>query len=81
MVFGNDTHTLLVTRYDNLGKGASGAAVQCLNLMLGIDELNGLHRMTRQALRNSTTARSASARARSHRAARSVASELGSRST
>ncbi|HEY6599124.1 MAG TPA: N-acetyl-gamma-glutamyl-phosphate reductase [Pseudomonadales bacterium] len=42
MVFGNDTHTLLVTRYDNLGKGASGAAVQCLNLMLGIDELHGL---------------------------------------
>jgi N-acetyl-gamma-glutamyl-phosphate reductase len=42
MVFGNDTHTLLVTRYDNLGKGASGAAVQCLNLILGIDELHGL---------------------------------------
>jgi N-acetyl-gamma-glutamyl-phosphate reductase len=42
MVFGNDTHTLLVTRYDNLGKGASGAAVQCMNLMLGIDELSGL---------------------------------------
>jgi N-acetyl-gamma-glutamyl-phosphate reductase len=42
MVFGNDTHTLIVTRYDNLGKGASGAAVQCLNLMLGIDELHGL---------------------------------------
>ncbi len=42
MVFGNDTHTLLVSRYDNLGKGASGAAVQCLNLLLGIDELQGL---------------------------------------
>ena len=42
MVFGNDTHTLLVSRYDNLGKGASGAAVQCLNLMLGVDELHGL---------------------------------------
>jgi N-acetyl-gamma-glutamyl-phosphate reductase len=42
MVFGSDTHTLLITRYDNLGKGASGAAVQCLNLMLGIDELRGL---------------------------------------
>ena len=42
MVFGNDTHTLLVSRYDNLGKGASGAAAQCLNLMLGVDELNGL---------------------------------------
>jgi N-acetyl-gamma-glutamyl-phosphate reductase len=42
MVFGNDTHTLLVTRYDNLGKGASGAALQNLNLMLNIDELTGL---------------------------------------
>jgi N-acetyl-gamma-glutamyl-phosphate reductase len=42
MVFGNDTHTLLITRYDNLGKGASGAAMQCLNLMLDIDELHGL---------------------------------------
>jgi N-acetyl-gamma-glutamyl-phosphate reductase len=42
MVFGNDTHTLLVSRYDNLGKGASGAAVQCLNLLLGVDELSGL---------------------------------------
>ncbi len=42
MVFGNDTHTLLVSRYDNLGKGASGAAMQCLNLLLGVDELFGL---------------------------------------
>ncbi len=42
MVFGNDTHTLLVSRYDNLGKGASGAAIQCLNLLLGVDELRGL---------------------------------------
>lgn len=42
MVFGNDTHTLLVSRYDNLGKGASGAALQCLNLLLGVDELRGL---------------------------------------
>jgi N-acetyl-gamma-glutamyl-phosphate reductase len=42
MVFGNDSNTLVVTRYDNLGKGASGAAVQCMNLMLGIDELRGL---------------------------------------
>jgi N-acetyl-gamma-glutamyl-phosphate reductase len=42
MVFGNDEHVLLVTRYDNLGKGASGAAVQNLNLMLGTDELTGL---------------------------------------
>jgi N-acetyl-gamma-glutamyl-phosphate reductase len=42
MVFGNETHTLLISRYDNLGKGASGAAIQCLNLLLGIDELHGL---------------------------------------
>jgi N-acetyl-gamma-glutamyl-phosphate reductase len=42
MVFGNDANTLIVTRYDNLGKGASGAAMQCMNLMLGIDELCGL---------------------------------------
>jgi N-acetyl-gamma-glutamyl-phosphate reductase len=42
MVFGNATQTLLVARLDNLGKGASGAAVQNLNLMLGIDELQGL---------------------------------------
>ena len=42
MVFGNTTHTLLVARFDNLGKGAAGAAVQNLNLMLGVDELTGL---------------------------------------
>jgi N-acetyl-gamma-glutamyl-phosphate reductase len=36
-VFGNDAngHTLLVARLDNLGKGASGAAVQNLGLMFG----------------------------------------------
>jgi len=41
-VFGHETQTLIVARLDNLGKGASGAAVQCLNLMLGIDEATGL---------------------------------------
>ena len=35
-------HMLLVARLDNLGKGASGAAVQNLNLMLGFDESEGL---------------------------------------
>jgi N-acetyl-gamma-glutamyl-phosphate reductase len=37
-VFGNDDagHTLLVARLDNLGKGASGAAVQNLRLMFGL---------------------------------------------
>lgn len=33
---------VLVGRLDNLGKGASGNAVQCLNLMLGFDETTGL---------------------------------------
>ncbi|MES1177261.1 MAG: N-acetyl-gamma-glutamyl-phosphate reductase [Myxococcales bacterium] len=41
-VFGHDTQILLVARLDNLGKGASGAAVQNLNLMLGVDEATGL---------------------------------------
>ena len=44
MVFGNDERFLLIARYDNLGKGAAGAAVQNLNLMLGVDELAGLAR-------------------------------------
>ena len=41
-VFGNDEQVLLSARLDNLGKGASGAAVQCLNIMMGIDENTGL---------------------------------------
>ena len=41
-VFGNEERMLLVSRFDNLGKGASGAAVQCINLMLGADECTGL---------------------------------------
>lgn len=36
-VHGNDQRILLVARYDNLGKGASGAAVECLNYVLGAD--------------------------------------------
>ena len=36
-VYGNAARMLLVARYDNLGKGASGAAVQCLELALGLD--------------------------------------------
>lgn len=42
MVLGNDERIILVSRFDNLGKGASGAAVQNLNIMLGTDELKGL---------------------------------------
>ncbi len=41
-VYGNDDRILLVARYDNLGKGASGAAVQCLNHVLGCDQTNQL---------------------------------------
>ncbi len=41
-VFGNDSRILLTARYDNLGKGASGAAVECLNYKLGVDETTGL---------------------------------------
>jgi N-acetyl-gamma-glutamyl-phosphate reductase len=44
-VFANDRtrQALLAARLDNLGKGAAGAAVQNLNLMLGFAELAGLH--------------------------------------
>lgn len=41
-VYGHDEQILLVSRLDNLGKGAAGAAVQNLNLMLGTPELEGL---------------------------------------
>ena len=42
-VFGNDTRILLTARFDNLGKGASGAAIQNLNILLGIDQAMGLN--------------------------------------
>ena len=41
-VFGNDDQAILMARLDNLGKGASGAAVQSMNVHLGIDEGLGL---------------------------------------
>lgn len=41
-VFGDEEQILFCSRLDNLGKGASGAAVQCLNIMMGIDETTGL---------------------------------------
>lgn len=41
-VNGNDERMVICSRLDNLGKGASGAAVQCLNIMMGIDEKTGL---------------------------------------
>ncbi len=41
-VFGNEDRILLVARYDNLGKGASGAAVENLNIVLGCEKTLGL---------------------------------------
>ena len=43
-VFGTPERILLVSRFDNLGKGASGAAIQNMNLVLGADEALGLVR-------------------------------------
>lgn len=42
LIGGNDERILLSALFDNLGKGASGAAVQCLNIMMGLDECVGL---------------------------------------
>ena len=42
-VFGNEERILLTARFDNLGKGASGAAIQNMNLLLGVDETTGLN--------------------------------------
>jgi len=41
-VAGNEERILLISRFDNLGKGASGAAIQNMNLMLGLPEETGL---------------------------------------
>ncbi len=41
-VSGNDERILLVSRFDNLGKGASGAAIQNMNILLGLEETLGL---------------------------------------
>ena len=42
VVCGNDEHTTVTALFDNLGKGASGAAVQNMNIALDIDEATGL---------------------------------------
>lgn len=42
-VTGNEDRVLLSSQFDNLGKGASGAAIQCLNIALGCEETKGLH--------------------------------------
>ena len=41
-VAGNDERILLISTFDNLGKGASGAAIQNMNILLGLDETTGL---------------------------------------
>ena len=41
-VYGNGDRVILVSRFDNLGKGASGAAIQNMNIVLGCDEDKGL---------------------------------------
>jgi N-acetyl-gamma-glutamyl-phosphate reductase len=42
LVLGNESHAMVMARLDNLGKGASGAAVQSMNVHLGVDEGLGL---------------------------------------
>ena len=42
-VTGNEERIVVSAQFDNLGKGASGAAIQCLNLMLGCEENKGLN--------------------------------------
>ncbi len=41
-VFGNEQRIMLCARYDNLGKGASGAAIECMNISLGLAPETGL---------------------------------------
>ena len=43
LVTGNDQRTMVTSLFDNLGKGASGAAIQNMNLMMGIDPTTGLN--------------------------------------
>ncbi len=42
-VFGNEERIMLTARFDNLGKGASGAAIQNMNILLGVPEETGLN--------------------------------------
>ena len=42
-VTGNDERVVVSAQFDNLGKGASGAAIQCLNILLGCEESKGLN--------------------------------------
>lgn len=43
IIYGNDDRIMVSSRFDNLGKGASAAAIQCMNIVLGIDETTGLN--------------------------------------
>ncbi len=43
LVTGNDERVTVFSRFDNLGKGASGAAIQSMNIMIGCDEVAGLN--------------------------------------
>ncbi|MBP5490965.1 MAG: N-acetyl-gamma-glutamyl-phosphate reductase [Lachnospiraceae bacterium] len=43
LVTGNSDRIVVASRFDNLGKGASGAAIQCMNIVLGCDEAKGLN--------------------------------------
>ncbi len=49
-VSGNEERTLLTARFDNLGKGASGAAIQNMNIRLGLEETVGLSLSERKGL-------------------------------
>ena len=42
-VTGNEERIVVSAQFDNLGKGASGSAIQCLNILLGCDEAKGLY--------------------------------------
>ena len=42
-VTGNEERIVISAQFDNLGKGASGAAIQCMNIILGCDEAKGLN--------------------------------------
>ena len=41
-VTGNEDRIMVAAVFDNLGKGASGAAIECLNISMGIDPATGL---------------------------------------
>ena len=42
-IYENKSDVVIISRLDNLGKGASGAAIQCMNIMLGLEEKKGLN--------------------------------------